>query len=186
MDARRRRMARLGIDLDGVMYPFQEVFRKWVEWKHLTTPVPECPPKWYFYREWGIPDDRFVKMMEEGCLDGWVFWKGLPEKDSVTTVQRLKSEGHKIVILTTRGNYAKPATKSWLEYWQIPYDELYLTADKTGYGIDALVDDRHKNIDAALSEGVRALMYTRPWNEEYTGYERVNTWRELGLKLGLT
>jgi hypothetical protein len=77
--------------------------------------------------------------------------------------------GHRLVVVTDRdrfglGDIARDSTTAWLDDNNIPHHELHLTGDKTGLGLDILIDDLPHNVEAIRDEGGVGLLMSRPWN----------------------
>jgi 5'-nucleotidase len=166
---------RVGVDLDGVCYPFVDSFRLWAE--HCAGrrfgPI-EC---WDFYKEWGHTTPEFLALMESGCHAGVVFHLGAPIDGALDGVRAIHDAGHDVVICTTRGDYAHGATFGWLHRWGFPYSEVIITAEKARHDIDVLIDDGPHNVAALRDAGRRAVVFDQPWNRHVDG-ERAHTWPE--------
>ena len=95
-------------------------------------------------------ESKTVAVDLDGTLAEYDGWKGEDHFGSVRpgaveAMQRLKSQGHKIIIFTTRGDKAKVA--AWLEKNDIPYDHINENPNqpKSSSGkviADVYVDDR--------------------------------------------
>lgn len=173
----------LGIDLDGTTYNFYDLFKNW--WAELqgVDPLtyPREPQEWGFFEAWGCSISRFKEMLCEGLVSHRLFWEGDPYPDAVETIQNL-SEDHRIVIVTSRNflGYEKEseaATTYWLKSNNIPFDELILTDDKTGRGLDLLLDDSPHIIKAAVEVGENAVFFDAPHNS-HIDHPRVKSWKE--------
>lgn len=67
---------------------------------------------------------------------------GQPEPGAVSTLQRLHSEGHRIIIFTARNVQdprAKKAVSDWLGYFHIPYHDI-TNVKRSEY--DVYIDNR--------------------------------------------
>ena len=68
----------------------------------------------------------------------------IPDIDAVNLMKKLNSEGHKIIIYTSRlSNEVKAVTIDWLHKHGVPYDAIHF--DKPLY--DYMIDDRGITID---------------------------------------
>lgn len=165
-------MSRVGLDLDGVLYPFHTAYRDWLVANKIRTPE-ECPePKrWEFYLDWKLTLDEFLIHFTEGVDAGHIFWKGEPFKDAARQVQRLKADGHTVHIVTDRfvgmPGMAASATFNWLEDHFIQYDSVTFSADKTVARTDYFLDDKPANIAALTQAGsCEAYLLCRSWNKD--------------------
>lgn len=173
---------RLGIDLDGVVYPFVEQFTKYAEMR-LGRSLPEVK-QWNFpVEQWGLTVERFIELMADGANEGFLWWEGQPEFGAREVLLKLRDLGHKIIFVTDRapkgGEWqAKVATITWLHDHGFEYDGLFVVRDKTGLGLDLLIDDGPHNIERADAAGEMAVVFDRPWNRDVeTG--RVYSWSDV-------
>ena len=162
-------MARVGVDIDGVLYPFDDEFRKALVRGNWRT-IDQCPPvtRWEFYEDWGMDRQLFVDYCDQFTNDGNLFWQGDPYKHTPEQLWRLREAGHTIVLITNR-NFGDPgvieaATKEWLDYWNFPYDELHFVKDKRDIDVDYHIDDNVDNFKAMLGKGVESWMLRTPTN----------------------
>lgn len=175
---------RLGIDLDGVTYPFNAVIVNYAE--HVLGVRLPATDTWEMYLKWGLTDDEFRDLMREGCEQEAVFWEGAPLPGAVRSLDALWNDQHEIVLITHRGDYATAATETWLARWGIVYDELHFAAaDKTTFGVDIMLDDSPSVIRTCRAAGIETVCFDQPWNhgqfeepvayswDEFLGY--VNT-----------
>lgn len=86
----------------------------------------------------------------------------IPYADMVNKIRKLKEEGYKIVFFTARNmrtynadinkilKYTKPVLETWLQKWEIPYDEVIY--EKPYPGKEGFyVDDKTLRPDELLS-----------------------------------
>lgn len=171
-------MARVGFDLDGVLYNFGDSVKRYLDhigkghiWKSGPTPAPF----WDFYKDW-IHDEtkkpwtggQFVELCNDGADAGFIFC-GPAREGAVEAVGRVASLGHEIIIITDRqfGTTPKSShnnTTEWLAQHGIEYDELVFSADKTCVPTDFFVEDKLENYDALVAAGVNTFLINRAWN----------------------
>ncbi len=164
-------MARVGFDIDGVLYPFEVEFHRYA-FKDSQFDGCDCLPvsTWNFYEEWGYDKDWFIDTCNRGVTDGVLFWQGEPYSDAIEQVQRVYDAGHKVVFITSRnyggGLASERATRFWLRKHLRADFELHLTQDKTTVQVDYFIDD---NIDhyEAMRGVCDSFLCLRPWNEHY-------------------
>ena len=176
-------MARVGIDIDGVLYPFDQEFREaLIEDKRR---LPEqCPPptRWEFYEDWKMTRECFIDYCDQFTNEGKLFKYGSPYPGSASQLWRLKDAGHTIVLITNR-NFGDPAlmekhTVMWLQDWVFPYDELHFVENKTTVDVDYHVDDHTDNYYAMRGRGVNSWLLNRPWNTDDLATFRVESLEE--------
>lgn len=113
---------------------------------------------------------------------------------AVETIQKLKSDGHEIVIVTARypeDNFdVEKATLKWLEENNIVYDEIVLDAsDKAKVAveknIDVFLDDSFQNCVAVANKGIRAFIMNTRMNKSLVDdkIERVYSWPDFYSKI---
>jgi len=162
-------MARVGIDLDGVCYDFTRAIAECHTGPDNPYPNEKFPEakRWEFYLDWGWSLAEFVAHCDKAVDQGYLFRMGEPLNDAREQLERLREQGHKIVLITDRsfGERSEVNTYEWLEDYEIPFDEIYFTADKASIPVDWHIDDKVENIEAMLAAGVRAILHDRPWNQ---------------------
>jgi len=107
-------------------------------------------------------------------------------------INKLKREGHYLCIITGRdnGEYRDPynMTKTWLDHFSIPYDDLVLTnahqndingkGDKClEYNIDIMFDDSKEVYIDCLSKNIDVVLMDTPYNRQIKA-NRVNSWKK--------
>jgi 5'(3')-deoxyribonucleotidase len=161
-------MARVGIDLDGVVYDFVGAYRKFLGTGDGAIIKPE-PVRWEFFKDWGVSEEEFLHDLQHHPE---IFTNGEPYPGAIMEVERLALNGHTIVFITDRvimgeGSYAYARTRDWLLKHEIPFHELHITADKASIDVDYFLDDRPSNVTAMLRKGgVDAFLCNRSWNKD--------------------
>lgn len=179
----------IGVDLDGVAYPFTEALRHYlIEHEGFEPSSVEggghdaeesC---WDFYKKyWNMSTKDFLKYSDEGVDAGVVFLHGDPFPGTVETLNSLKDKGHRIHIITNRsfGKRSHHNTSDWLFQHEIPYDSLSFSPSKTLFRTDIFVDDYEMNFKELWEVGIECWLYDRPWNKHVddNGY-RVYSWKD--------
>ena len=108
-------------------------------------------------------------------------------------INKLKAEGHKIVIITSRNDeyFIEPYRNSelWLKKQGIMYDKLIVNGtDKAKEcienDIDVFIDDHTYFLDEVNQKtNTKIFMFDSPYNQECTNYTRVNSWKEVYEKI---
>jgi len=159
------------LDLDGVTYPFSTAFHKWAEEQEGRE--LEIVANWYFYREWGWHDEKFVAELRRfGAEGGFATEEPLP--GSTDMVLALSAAGHDIHIVTDRPAEAEADTAWWVETFLPGYTSLEFGRDKTVFmahsdGPYLALDDRVENVNNLRAAGVTAVLMDRPWNAHGDG-----------------
>ena len=184
----------IGIDIDNVISKFDEALEEEFL-KHDKE-----------LRNTGIIDPN--KHMTEGMFD-WSeeelrpFYldnveriaKNLEVKEGAKEyIEKLKEDGHTIVIITGRdnGEYTDPynMTKKWLKDKEIPYDKLIFVNgyknNKQGKaakcienGIDVMIDDSRGICKECFQNNITTLIMDKPCNREIKEITRVYNWKDI-------
>lgn len=168
---------RVGIDLDGVCYDFAASFREYItSWVDRRRYCP-APTRWEFYEDWGMGLDEFLGHCHDGVDRGIIFTYGAPLPRVAEAFAWIKAAGHSIHIVTDR-SFGAPgasaaATLAWLAKYQLPYDSITFSSDKTIAAVDVMVDDKPENYAALVEGGVHAYLLTQRWNRHVPNAARV-------------
>lgn len=172
-------MARILVDLDGPTYPFGDCAKNYIDFNH--------PDRWdttggwheySMYRLWGMTDAEFLDVMIEAVRGGHLYRSLPPRGNAREVLTKLREDGHTIVIVTARSydpEADQAATRWWLEQYEIPFDELHFSSDKTLFDCKYAIEDYTKNALALFEAGVCTYVFDLPWNQDWTG-KRVYTW----------
>lgn len=184
----------IGIDIDNVISKFDEALEEEFL-KHDKE-----------LRNTGIINPN--KHMTEGMFDWtdeelWPFYlenieriaKNLEVKEGAKEyIEKLKEDGHTIVIITGRdnGEYTDPynMTKKWLKDKEIPYDKLIFVNgyknNKQGKaakcienGIDVMIDDSRGICKECFQNNITTLIMDKPCNREIKEITRVYNWKDI-------
>ncbi len=174
-------MAKIGLDLDGVLYDFGGALRRYLIEEHSWDPE-WCPPpvRWEFYLDWGLSLPGFLGICNKAADERklWNVCGLLGGTRVVVDLERLKEAGHSIHVITNRsfGSHlaiSHAETAQWLHFFGIPYDTLTFCADKTIVQTDFMIEDNVENYLALEKSGCRPVLIDRPWNQSLDGAVRV-------------
>lgn len=170
---------RIGVDLDETSYPFVDTLARWIHAK-TGRPLDEMPParEWAFYESWGYPVDEFLKHYREGVDAAFILSVGVPIAGARDAILALQSSGHTIHFVTDRfvGECAQANTEEWLTTWEIPYDSITYTKDKTVVQTDAFIDDKVTNVDELRAVGCLAYVFDRGRSEQQGHPHLISDW----------
>ena len=184
----------IGIDIDNVISKFDEALEE------------EFLKQDKELRNTGIINPN--KHMTEGMFDWtddelWPFYlenieriaQNLDVKEGAKEyIEKLKEDGHTIVIITGRdnGEYTDPynMTKKWLKDKEIPYDKLIFVNgyknNKQGKaakcienGIDVMIDDSRGICKECFQNNITTLIMDKPCNREIKEITRVYNWKDI-------
>lgn len=171
---------RLGIDLDGVVADFNAGWMK-------------------------LHADEFGSDLEVEMVQGWDnlhevggfahmghFWhwaRGGDERPSIfrhletfpgaiDTLHRFVRQGHDIVVLTSKPDWAIPDTLHWLADVLMPTREVHFLDDKWRVDCDVYLDDSPKVLPSLVAHrtGATVCRFVRSWNVPVDGATDVQDW----------
>lgn len=137
--------------------------------------------------EWGMDMEEFAHRYFDEFVPTTP-----PKKGAARTVERLRSAGNRVVIITSRTNkYYKDCyytTRIELENCNIEFDKLVCNPDKAQVcrdeGVEVMIDDHISNCEAASSVGARALLFTSRENQyQQSPFKRVHDWDDALIAL---
>ena len=184
----------IGIDIDNVISNFDEVLKKefLIHDKELRNTGMINPEAYMTKGMFDWTDDEI-----------WTFYlenigRITPSLDVIECakeyIEKLKNDGHIIVIITGRdnGEYKDPytMTKKWLKEKGIVYDKLIFT---NGYkngkqgkaekclenDIDVMIDDSARICRECFQKNIPTLIMDKPSNRDETEIARVHNWKEI-------
>ena len=174
---------RLGIDLDGVVADFNEgwVVRYNRDFDASVT-VDEIV-------EWNAPVGltHFRDMAEfwrwaRTCGEGKSIFRPLhPYPGAIDALHEFAADGHQVVILTTKPDFAIHDTYEWLAEHRIPTTEVHILEDKSVVDCDLYVDDADHNLRSFLASHPDSTVcrFVRPWNQPLPGAVDVTGWGDV-------
>jgi 5'(3')-deoxyribonucleotidase len=176
---RPREHLRLGIDLDGVVADFN------VGWMER------------YNREFGTQLHHSQVVMWDGLqqlthfpsMDAFWEWarsgpasifRDLPIFEGAADVMARLARDHRIVIVSSKFDWAIPDTLAWLSEHRIPAREIHFVWDKTGVPCDVYLEDAPHNLEALVERRPEALVcrMVRAWNRRLRGARDVADWAE--------
>lgn len=171
------------LDVDGVIYPFPELFTLWLAGR-LERDLDLDTTEWEFYVRWGLGYDEFVAHLTDGVREGELWWRGAPYPDVPETFRRLHAAGHRIHLVTARDvvgvDAGLAATRHWLEANELEVASVNLAQDKPRVlevlQLDAAgciaVDDGAHHVAAWEDAGVYGVVMDR-WGSYRGGHRCV-------------
>lgn len=113
---------------------------------------------------------------------------------AVDTINRLKEEGHKIVLITARWDFedtdVRKLTEEWIKKQNISYDKLVVNANTKleaamENNIDIFVDDSFENCVQVSKGGIKTFIMDTRCNKglEDDNIKRVFSWPDLEYEI---
>lgn len=161
---------KVGFDLDGVLYPFDQALAEYFLDRGTRPEALPTPQSWHFYKDWGLKADGFDYTCHEATRYGDLFNCLPPYPGAADAVRKVKAAGHSIHIITAR-NYGNPGqaqsqTVKWLNRYGIPYDTLTFSSDKTIVTTDVYLDDKISNVESFKDTKTTGILLRRSWNND--------------------
>lgn len=173
----------VGVDLDGVLYPFVTAFRQYcIDHLGYTRETTPEPTHWNFYEDWGMDKEVFYEHILTAARDHRLFTKFPPKPTCHEAFNGFHQMGIRIHILTHRPEVVQHDTIDWLtRHNLLPYS-IHFVEDKTilkdiAFGKAAIIDDCIDNYEAAKNAGLLAVLQSRLWNAKHPDALRVHTMR---------
>ena len=178
---------RVGVDLDGVVYPFETVFAHWVN-KVTGRPLSQLQhsKKWHFYEDWGYTRQEFLLLYKWGVEAEFILRRGHMIPGSWAGINDLHKLGHSVHIVTDRWYpKAHANTEAWLSECRVKYDSLTYCEDKWIVRLDAAIDDKPDNVTLFRAVGTKAFLLDNGLNEQadFRPAWVVNSWPDFVEKV---
>jgi HAD superfamily hydrolase (TIGR01509 family) len=160
------------VDIDGVLYPFPEVFTPYAS-SQLGRELALDTTRWEFYEEWGVDYAGFVELVTLGVSERRLWWEGAPYADVPAAIARLRAGGHRLHLVSARditgAEAAMAATNHWLAQHDLVVESVNLAQEKPTVlrqlGLDparcVAVDDGPQHVAAWEAAGVHAVVLDR-------------------------
>jgi uncharacterized HAD superfamily protein len=168
----------VGIDLDGVIYPFVDSFRAYCQERlgvdNLTTPT-----HWHFYEDWGLDSETFNAWLLEASKTHQIFSSYLPYEGVLESWKELRDMGVNIHVITARPQSAWAQTVEWLAKYNLHVDSLHFCStkgflSKVATGKAMMLDDQIVYYEEAEKAGIIPCLLTRDWNKSKEDANRVS------------
>jgi uncharacterized HAD superfamily protein len=172
---------RLGIDLDGVVANFTRGWMNFYNREFGTDLVEADSTRWNDVVELTHFENIGEFWRWSSDLDGRsLFWHLEPFEGAIEALETLASEGHRIVIITTKPHFAVEDTEEWIIEHGIPADEVHILEDKWRVECEVYLDDGPHILPRLIRERPEATVcrYVRPWNRPIDGVIDVNDFDE--------
>lgn len=137
---------RVGVDLDGVLYPFVAVVRAWLVERGYSGADGGEAHQWAFYRDWGLTDAEWDHEFVEGIHAGAIFGPADCEPDGLRALKVLAEGGHEVHLITSRNvpgaaARARQLTFEWVAELGFPFHSVTVSADKGVVETDVFLED---------------------------------------------
>lgn len=162
---------KIGIDLDGPLYPFGECLWEWCVTQGLKEGEMPVTTTWNFFKDdWGHDLDWYMEHCTAAAAAGHLFYSQEPHPGAIEGMNALRERGHTLHIMTYRMfSGAVNNTERWLVKHNVPFDSLSFTKDKTLIPVEVMIEDNVDNANSLAEAGVIPVIVDRPWNKEWDG-----------------
>ena len=187
----------IGIDIDDtITLTFEETFPRAIDFVKnvLKREVPEqldeyCFDHHYIENVLDVSEDEMNLFWKEHLVD--LLGKVKPKKNVIGIINKLKDEGHNIIIITARWNSeycdSDRLSREWFEKYGMKYDKLFVgfeSKKQTAIDekIDLFIDDSIRNCREVSEAGIKCLLFKSEVNyknEESKNFDMVDSWDEI-------
>ncbi len=170
------------VDIDNTLWHFCDVLYEQLKAIDPAIPAPDQWVNWDFWMHY-CSEDEFWSAINRIHLnqdnDAYLPYDGAGE-----FLETLKNHNFHIVIASHRTAESYIQTKRWLRKYDLIFDELYCSPDKTllfDESCHIVVDDSPLVLEKASEKGVIASGLMFPWNRNNSsnGYKLFNTLNEV-------
>lgn len=168
----------VGIDLDGVLYPFAKAFSEYCCEQMGRLFLPE-PTHWHFYEDWDLDEKTFNLWLRDAARTHRVFATEEPYEGVVEAWKQLQSMGLKLHVMTARPQEAWAQTAEWLAEHGLIATTLHFAPSKSflskiATGKAIMIDDHVAYYEEAEKNNIIPVLMNRAWNSEKQDATRVN------------
>jgi phosphoglycolate phosphatase-like HAD superfamily hydrolase len=155
-------MKKIIVDIDNTLWNLAPVFFEYLKKYNPEIPVEDLKRGETRLKGY-IPRDDLFGVLKEIHMRQDEFE---PYPEAREFLASLKENGFYIIIASIRDEEARESTERWLRKYDLPYDELHLSNDKTVLFNDAwaIVDDSTWTLDKAAQAGIVRTGLVNVWN----------------------
>lgn len=185
----------IGIDLDDTISSSNEMFIKYAKLynkeKKINFKIDET--QWDLDKSFGWSDNNYKEFCKQYLRT--LLNEAETKYNAVEKINKLKNEGYKIIIITSRNekelNDMYAFTEKWLKNHNINYDKLIINSlqkeeECLKNKVNIFIDDNMKNcINVYKKLQIPVFLFDGLYNtnDKYSNIERVYSWDEIYLKI---
>ncbi len=191
----------IGIDLDDVLLDFNTSLCEYHNSTYGTSYKLSDIVNYHFEHVWNIPADIVIDRIAD-FYQHELHWNSNPIPDAISSIKKLLSQNHRLVIVTAKPDTLKDKTHEWL---QKHYGDAFHSVHFVGsyhsningkkrtkrevcdeLGVHIFIEDSMENAMNIASDGRQVFLLDKPWNQgELSGnIKRVKGWEEVIEVLG--
>lgn len=160
---------RIGVDLDGVIYPFMEDISGYLRLHGIEADLSTWKG-WDGYAAWGLSTEEWRYWCDRASNEGFLFNLMPPYPGAIEAMHDLIYAGHTIHLGTARDFGSDNAwvrnTCAWLARVNAPFHSLAFGHDKTLLDVDIFVEDNLDNHDALVGVGRETYLIDTTFNRQ--------------------
>lgn len=185
----------IGIDLDDTISSSNEMFIKYAKLynkeKKINFKIDET--QWDLDKSFGWNDNNYKEFCKQYLRT--LLNDAETKYNAAEKINKLKNEGYKIIIITSRNekelNDMYSFTEKWLKNHNINYDKLIINSlqkeeECLKNKVNIFIDDNMKNcINVYKKLQIPIFLFDGLYNtnDKYSNIERVYSWDEIYLKI---
>lgn len=185
----------IGIDLDDTISSSNEMFIKYAKLynkeKKINFKIDET--QWDLDKSFGWNDNNYKEFCKQYLRT--LLNEAETKYNAAEKINKLKNEGYKIIIITSRNekelNDMYSFTEKWLKNHNINYDKLIINSlqkeeECLKNKVNIFIDDNMKNcINVYKKLQIPVFLFDGLYNtnDKYSNIERVYSWDEIYLKI---
>ncbi|MAV94707.1 MAG: hypothetical protein CMA31_03340 [Euryarchaeota archaeon] len=180
-------------DVDGVLLDWTSAFEAWLkETQNIHVELTKVNNIYDLSQRYGISRELVNSLIERFNSSAWIgFIK--PYKDAVKVLADFKTSNWHFEAITSshHDHWSSELRRRNLEHWfpstirrcrclptQSPKDDVLKEYEGTGFW---WIEDKPENCEAGLKVGLRPILMSHPFNENYDNPEvvRVQNWQDI-------
>lgn len=183
----------IGIDMDEVLAEFLDSVIEFHNYEFKTNYTKQDFFSYNYWEVWGGTYEEMLNKMELFYRSD--YYKNIrPVNGSKEALIKLKSNGHKLFVITSRQIKFERETVSWLNkyfpevFTSILFGNHFSTSGKPipksllckKVGVDLMIDDSLEYIKDCSDSGIISILFDKPWNRSHSmdGVKRIYSWQD--------
>jgi hypothetical protein len=154
------------IDIDNTLWHFCDVLYEQLKAINQAMPSPAHWTHWDFWMHY-CSEDKFFAAINHVHLNQDDD-RHLPYEEAKEFLETLREHDFYIVIASHRTTESYTQTKRWLSKYDLIFDELHLSSDKTALFNETchiVIDDSPFVLEKAIEKGIKVSGLSFPWNK---------------------
>jgi 5'(3')-deoxyribonucleotidase len=189
---------KIGVDLDEILSDTLTSVLEYYNSVHGTNLKRDEFVSYNYWEIWGGTKENAVKLIEDYYKTNY-FKNIKPIAGAKENLEKLKSEGYELFVITGRSDKYKKGTKDWLtEYYPNIFSDIFFAntfdIDNTDTkksdiciknNIPILIEDDPHHLADCVQAGIKTIVLDCPWNKNFQAKNsvRVFSWEEITQKV---